>query len=239
MMMRQTPFLLVLASFLARSVLGGTADDYCCLCDDCFGPDPSKYDFRVDSDQYGVKTCVELDYQMSVNLAPTSNTCTSERDAAYNCCCTGATSGCSSEEAPPTPAPRSNFPAGNEPFCSLCINGQFPLNPYTVTAVAYIPGNPSCQDLYWMGQTFNIPSALCYPIQNFMAEPCGCLPTDAPTPAAPTPTTPTPNDPVANEMKTPKDWNREDFKIGEIGLVSGIMTSTHGRVLPETEDENA
>jgi hypothetical protein len=232
-MRQSSTFLLLLASFLASSVLGGTADDYCCLCDDCFGPDPSKYDFLVESNLYGVKSCVELDYTMSVDLGPNSGSCSAERDASYNCCCTGATAGCNEAEAPPTPAPRGNFPAGNEPWCDLCLNGQFPLFPYTTTAIAYIRGNSNCQDLYWMGRTNNIPSALCYPIQNFMEEPCGCLPEGtAPTPSSPSP--PSPNTP--DGQKTPKNWNREDLKIGEMGLVSGIATSTHTRGLKETED---
>jgi hypothetical protein len=60
-------------------------------------------------------------------------------------------------------------------FCNLCKNGGFPGNPSTVTAVRFIDGNPTCRDLYNLGQNSQIPSRLCKPIQNsILQEDCGC-----------------------------------------------------------------
>jgi hypothetical protein len=65
-------------------------------------------------------------------------------------------------------------PKGSEPWCDLCSNGGYPGKPNTVTAIIYMPGNPSCHQLYHMGRTGNIPDKLCNPLVDFFHQPCGC-----------------------------------------------------------------
>lgn len=65
-------------------------------------------------------------------------------------------------------------------ICNLCFNGEPPGKPYTITAVLYLPGNPTCKELYDMGQEGKIDQAICYPLQLYMQKPCGCdLTTDS------------------------------------------------------------
>lgn len=81
------------------------------------------------------------------------------------------------------PALAEDRPAN--PVCNICRNGQYPGKPYTITTVAYIEGNPTCRDLWFMGNNKEIHIDLCYPLQLFMRGPCGCdLP---PGPGAPYP----------------------------------------------------
>jgi hypothetical protein len=66
-------------------------------------------------------------------------------------------------------------------FCEICKNGGFPGTPSTVTAVLYIPGNPTCGQLYEMGQNSQIPSRLCKPIRaSILQADCGCDKSTAP-----------------------------------------------------------
>jgi hypothetical protein len=116
------------------------------------------------------------------DLAPLSEACfESQREYREICCNTECTLPPAIEqEWEPVGIPLP-FPEGEYPYCDLCKpgdgpNGQYPLKPNTITAIAYVPGNPSCADLYWMGRTGNLPAAMCYPLQNFMLEPCGCTP---------------------------------------------------------------
>jgi hypothetical protein len=74
----------------------------------------------------------------------------------------------------PQPAPVSNMPKGDEPYCDLCLDGSYPNRPNTVTAILYMEGNPTCHQLYHMGRTGNIPDRLCNPLVDFFQAPCGC-----------------------------------------------------------------
>jgi hypothetical protein len=146
---------------------------------------------RVKSSTYGEMTCVELDFKLLTSLDGRSDyghaVCSKEVEEWRDCCCqSSSVSGLSDEQcgfAPPLPIaepiPHVNYPEGPHPHCDLCKNGHFPGNPYMMTAIAYVPGNPTCMDLYWMGRTGNVPGSICWPLQNFMEKPCGCLPEDA------------------------------------------------------------
>ncbi|GAX26953.1 hypothetical protein FisN_9Lh257 [Fistulifera solaris] len=48
-------------------------------------------------------------------------------------------------------------------------------NPNSLTAVATIPGTPTCGDLYWIAKNGNLEERMCRPMQNYFATPCGCL----------------------------------------------------------------
>lgn len=68
--------------------------------------------------------------------------------------------------------------AWSYPICDLCFGGGYPNKPYTITAVQYINGNPTCADLYLMGLNGEIDPLLCYPMQLYMQKPCGCFTQD-------------------------------------------------------------
>lgn len=67
------------------------------------------------------------------------------------------------------------------PLCQICFSGSYPSKPYTITSVMYLPGNPTCHDLYEMGKSGLIDPTLCYPLQLYMQKPCGCGPNNEQT----------------------------------------------------------
>ena len=126
----------------------------------------------------------------------------------------------------------NNYQQGNEPECKVCFKGNFPGKPYTITTVAYVPGNPSCEDLYWMGKTGNIPAAICYPLQIYMQGPCGCnikQPTAPPPVPAPVPR-PAPGPPTMPARKQKPRGDKNDMKLGY-----GRARGTTNRALAEND----
>jgi hypothetical protein len=175
-MMMNYSFLLTLLSLaLTLSFNNALDDEYCFLCPS--GQYPVKPNLLLDANG---RTCQTLDAQMfnPSNYGPgqRDGRCSALQSQYRNCCC-NAGSNCAQPRQNPRPAPtppQNNLPMGNEPACSLCPNYKFPGKPYTITTVQYIPGNPTCQDLHFMGQAKQIPGALCYPLQLYMRVPCGC-----------------------------------------------------------------
>ena len=226
-MMKQISFILFFFSSLFYRCSAAIDDQICCLCGGCYGVHSTKRSFILTSQNFGTISCTELDFDMGdleidqsspSYSASDANICEANRAAHRECCCTD-TNTCQSGERPATdpPKPTNNFPAGNYPTCHLCKNQQYPRNPFAIATVAYIPGNPSCADLYWMGRTNNIPEALCYPLQGFMENPCGCLP-EGTQPSSPTPPAPAPPLPVP---KVPQTIPKDAQKLGLIGRAQG------------------
>ena len=229
-MMKQTSFVLLFLTSLLLGCRAAIDDEVCCLCGGCYGVNNQKYSFILTSQNFGTISCTELDFQMGdLEISKSSpkysasdvGICNANRAQHRQCCCTPDNT-CQSGERPVTdpPKPTNNFPAGNYPTCHLCQDQGYPGNPFTVATVAYIPGNPSCADLYWMGRTNNIPEALCYPLQGFMANPCGCSGGPAPTPSAPTPTPPAPAPPFPLP-KVPQTIPKDTHKLGMVGRAQG------------------
>jgi hypothetical protein len=181
-------------------------DDLCCLCDECHFPAPGRDNLNVD--EFGT-TC----YQQLLSMADPENAskvgsqqCTNEINLHRRRCCDSTFNPIDIAVAP-TPAPVINLPQGVEPYCDLCVDGRFPGNPKTVTAVLYIPGTPKCELLYYMGQRGLVEDRLCKPMQDYLEEACGCAdapqaqlvapaPVPAPVPAANPNANPTANDVV-------------------------------------------
>uniref|UniRef100_A0A7S3PDW3 Uncharacterized protein n=1 Tax=Amphora coffeiformis TaxID=265554 RepID=A0A7S3PDW3_9STRA len=225
-MMKQLSLVFLVLASLLSGCIAAIDDQICCLCGGCYGVHSSKRSFILTSQNFGTVSCTELDFDMgdleidkasSRYSASDASICEANRAAHRDCCCTDTTT-CTSGERPATdpPKPTNNFPAGDHPTCHICKNQQYPRNPFTIATVAYIAGNPSCADLYWMGRTNNIPEALCYPLQGFMENPCGCLPEG--TPPSPTPPSPTPPFPLP---KVPQTIPKDAFKIGLVGRADG------------------
>jgi hypothetical protein len=160
-------------------------NDYCCLCPNGAYPRNANKSVRGVEKMLGesavTQTCKDLDSKMfnpsHPNTKPGSANCRNLQNK-YRACCCNANGFCpaTSPAPPPAPAPtpKNNYPQGNQPKCPLCPNYRFPKKPYTITTVQYIPGNPTCQDLHFMGISGQIPGALCYPLQLYMRGPCGC-----------------------------------------------------------------
>jgi hypothetical protein len=180
MMKRLTSALLTLLSL--QKVLADAELGFCCLCNRCSYPGSRADIFLNDS---GL-SCAKLDSMMfnPGNARPGSASCIQNQNAYRDVCC-NPNSSFQSVPQRATQPPVMNIPQGNEPWCDICLNKSYPAKPYTITTVAYMPGNPTCMDLYWMGRTGNIPGAICYPLQLYMQSPCGCnaVPKPVPVPA--------------------------------------------------------
>lgn len=176
--MRSTTFVLLTAAVLLATVANTqtAADDdigLCCLCNDCFFPPSGRGDFFVNQDGL---TCNELALEMAdPENASTrgSGACRRLQRSFRQICCDASFDPPQVAQAP-TPAPVINLPYGNEPVCNVCHDAAFPGLPKTVTAVLYIDGNPTCEQLYYMGLYGLILDRLCNPLQDYLAQGCGC-----------------------------------------------------------------
>jgi hypothetical protein len=196
-----TVLLYVVAISRTYTVSAEGVDELCCLCDECYFPASGRDNLNVD--QFGT-TC----YDQLLSMADTENAstngsgeCTKQIALHRRRCCDSSYTPIDIAIAP-TPAPVINLPYGNEPFCNLCPDGRFPGIPKTVTAVLYIPGNPTCEILYYMGRRGLIEDRLCNPVQDYLEEACGCA--DPPTPQAPpapTPPAPAPSPSAADQTE--------------------------------------
>ena len=169
----------LLILFIAASV--SFAQDYCCLCNNCYPR--VRGDWFVDADG---STCDSLALYMvdpTNDATPGSPECARLQDKYRRTCC-DATYDPPIVIQRPTQAPVNPYAPGTEPVCDLCIDGSVPKKPHTITAVLYINGNPTCMDLYHLGLAGRIENRLCYPLQDYMVDPCGCPPT---SPGSPVP----------------------------------------------------
>jgi hypothetical protein len=198
--MRSFSFI-ILTGALASLATRATADYWdqlCCLCDECDFPASGRENLNVD--QFGT-TC----YDQLLDMADTENgstngsaECAKQINLHRDRCCNSNFVPIDIAVAP-TPAPVVNLPYGDEPLCDLCHDGTFPGLPRTVTAVLYIDGNPTCELLYYMGLHGLIEGHLCNPIQDYLAEGCGCGEYNPnPSPSTPMVSSPTASLPTAS-----------------------------------------
>lgn len=165
--------LTVLFLILPSAALAVSSGNHCCLCGYCANPLAARGNQHVTS----TFTCNSLALAMANPAAVPygSAACNNLIVGFRNKCCDPYTSFTAAAVAPAQSSAMVNpYPRGVSNACNLCANGQFPSKPYTLTAVLFLPGNPTCKDLYFMGLSGNIPNRLCTPIQDFMATPCGC-----------------------------------------------------------------
>ena len=185
--------------------------EYCCLCERCGYPPRA----QIFIDKFG-QSCHKLDSTMFNPHNPStagSTTCLNLQNEWRSVCCDPNSSFQSVPQAP-VPAPANNFPQGTEQPCDVCFSGAYPTKPHTITSVKWVPGNPTCGDLYWMGRTGNIPSAVCYPMQQFMQEPCGCTrPSPTPGPPGPFPLPSPPSPGVIPPKKKRPPAKKDDLKL--------------------------
>ena len=153
-------------------------NDYglCCLCDECNVP--LRGEALVDVTG---KTCYEVEMEMvdPLNFRPNTRQCRALQKKHRQRCCDPDYDPVPVIRAPtPTPEASDGHPKGSEPRCDLCVGGAFPGTPHTITAVLYVKGHPTCEDLYHMGRDGQLPDRICNPLQDWAVEPCGCGKTD-------------------------------------------------------------
>lgn len=209
-------------------------DELCCLCDECFFPASGRDNLNVD--EFGT-TC----YEQLLSMADTENSstngsgeCTKQIALHRRRCCDSSYTPIEIAVAP-TPAPVINLPYGSESYCDLCTDGRFPGLPKTVTAVLYIPGNPTCELLYYMGRRGLIEDRLCNPMQDYLEEGCGCA--DPPTPKAPAAPAPAPAAVTASSVAASNAAANDEvelFKRKDLpdtgGVKNGLYKLAEGRV---------
>ena len=152
---------------------GSYTGPMCCLCSGCSNPLTSRADLFVNSQ--GV-TCTTLALAMANpnNDSTAGNAQCTQLQTLFRSMC------CDASFTPPiipqqaTKPPKVKMTRGNQPTCHICADGSYPGKPYTLTASLFIPGTPTCRELYWMGRKGNIPARMCMPLQEFMQTPCGC-----------------------------------------------------------------
>lgn len=150
--------LLTVTPLVAGDCYSGT--DECCLCGGCCSPkNPSTYVGQQ-------LTCsqVDLEYTFNLKYAPMSSSSCASMISKYRTTCCSTTSPTDVYQQPTQSS--NNLPQGSYSTCDLCWKtGDQPTKPYTVLAILGIPGNPTCQIAYEMGQNGLIPDNLCYPLQ--------------------------------------------------------------------------
>jgi len=113
------------------------------------------------------------------------------------------------------PNKQKTYPQGDNDPCEVCYkDNSFPSKPFTVTAILYMPGNPTCEDLFYMGRQGSIPNRLCYPLQDYMQGPCGCDGSGGGGGGSPPSGGGGGSGGVPNRKKRPASANKNNFKLG-------------------------
>lgn len=218
-----------------HAVKGDDAIGLCCLCGGC--KPPVRFNELVDA--VGT-TCGRLANQMadpSNDSKQGNGSCKNLQNLHFDRCCNPNFDPPPIAQAP-TSSPGSKIDYGPYAPCNLCIDGSLPTNPNTMTAVAGIPGTPTCRDLYWITKKGHIEERMCRPLQNYFQGPCGCVisggggnnnggggapdqfipapaPTSAvqPTPAAPPTPAASPSFSIPPKRTVPANNSKEDEKL--------------------------
>jgi len=138
----------------------------CCLCNYCSPPPASRGSVFVTS----TSTCNMMALYMAnpSNMSPGTPTCTEYQQTYRSQCCSA------SAATAPAPAPTTVEKTGPYEVCHVCPSGRVPSNVNAFTSVLFIPGSNTCGQLFNLGLTGNIPTAMCPSLQTFMRTPCGC-----------------------------------------------------------------
>lgn len=124
------------------------------------GPHPSKDTFYV---QQGV-TCND----MYMDALDDFSIC-EEIKRKYKVCCSGTTN---ATQAPQIHLKETLQPTGMYKSCNLCLSGEEPRNKNTYIHSNFVKG--TCGELNMKGKSGNIPEMVCYPLQKYAIEVCGC-----------------------------------------------------------------
>ena len=169
--------LLLLQLLCSSYYVDAAADDIplCCLCDDCKSALSGRNHMPVRTDG---TTCDDIILELADPTNDStwrSDTCSRERALYYDRCCNPYH--CPEPITVVTQEDEQKYDTykDNHPPCQICgKSGKFPQRPKTITASLNLPGNPTCEDLYWIGKVGGISDQYCKPMQHFFKEPCGC-----------------------------------------------------------------
>jgi len=203
---------LLLLTLLVASV--SAVDPKCCVCPGC-RDQAGRFDLNLG----GWITCADVDLEMARDLQPGTSECTSKQNEYYDRCCNANFNFNGVVEKVPDPnsiaAKQQTYPLGDNDPCEVCYkDNSFPSKPYTVTAILYMPGNPTCEDLFYMGRQGSIPDRLCYPLQDYMQGPCGCDGSGSGGGGSPPSGGGGGSGGVPNRKKRPASANKNNFKLG-------------------------
>jgi hypothetical protein len=182
--MKVTSILSALFLGFSSTVMADEDIGLCCLCGSCRPVVRGRGGLPIDSDG---TTCNEL----LLDMADPTNQSTQGNAKCRQLITRHRTRCCDASHNPvhivqaPTPAPNWDMPLGDQPVCNICHDGSYPSKPMTIVSVLerFIPGVNTCDKLYRMGLTGNIPDQICNPLVDFVDRPCGCsnIPTQHPT----------------------------------------------------------
>jgi len=144
----------------------------CCMCDSCRPILFGRANTRVTSTG---GTCRTMALKMA-SMRP-GTYCSRYVNQFRNTCCNANYTPkqvAQQRVANPSLAANQKYGFGQEPICHICADASFPKSPNTVCALLYMPGNPTCRDLYYMGRRGRILDRLCNAAQDFFQAPCGC-----------------------------------------------------------------
>jgi hypothetical protein len=152
--------------------------DYClcCLCDNCVPVVSGRGDFPIAADG---TTCDKLYIEMDPANQSTANNdrlCESLKSQFRMACC-DASYQPDIVEQNLTPAPNFGFAPGIAPRYNICHDGSYPSKPFSqvIALEQFLSGGlHTCDELFHMGITGNIPDQICYPLVDFADKPCGC-----------------------------------------------------------------
>ena len=183
-------FSLTVSTFFFVSTFADEDIGLCCLCDDCKPVVRGREALTVDNKG---KTCnaLYMDLADPTNASKMGNALCLDQIGRFRSRC------CDAKHIPveivqaPTPAPNFGITEGTEPICNICRDGSYPTQPFAriVTFDRFIKGEKTCDELYRMGLTGNIPDQICNSLVNYAQRPCGCTsnnqvlrsPTSSPT----------------------------------------------------------
>lgn len=118
------------------------AGEICSLCGTVYDL-PKRWDHQVDSSR---KTCRDIFFEVGY-LSLQHPSCDSKRKLYQSVCCDDNLP--AGSYISPTPPPVSTQ-YGEEPQCSICLNGGYPGRPSAFIAARYV-GHYSCGQLYQRG----------------------------------------------------------------------------------------
>ncbi|GAX19863.1 hypothetical protein FisN_1Lh678 [Fistulifera solaris] len=180
---------LAASAFLIVSTLADEDIGLCCLCDNCKPVVRGRESLKVDDKG---KTCNDLYMELAdpTNESKMGNSvCLNQIHQFRSHCCDATHIPIEIVQAP-TPAPNFGMEQGTEPICNICRDGSYPTIPFAkiVTFDRFIKGEKTCDELYRMGRTGNIPDQICNPLVNYAKRPCGCTSNQALRAPTPSPT---------------------------------------------------
>lgn len=99
-------------------------------------------------------------------------------------CCNENIQGTGVPQPPPVSFSGIVYPKGKYPICHLCESKLPPTKKSPIITSPFLGGSYSCAQLYDYGLKGNVLNSLCYPLQVYSKDRCGCIPNNNTRPIA-------------------------------------------------------